>query len=271
MIRSSARPRSRRSSSSSCEHLRLGHHVERRRRLVGDHELGPAGQRERDHHALAHAARELVRVLVGARGADADALEQLARRARARRRSAPGSCRRIASPIWRSMRCTGSSAFSAPWKTSEIVAPAQVAHAALGVRRCTCIDAVRRLQVDRPARCRRRPGRQQLQQRERGRRLAAARLAGEPERLAAAQRRSETPVDDLDARAAVAVADAQVARRAGTGSRSRARPRRCGLAISSTTWPTAKNASTKQRDRRAPGGTTYHHAPWLIAPAWKPL
>ena len=49
------------------EHLRLRHDVERGRRLVGDHDLGIAGQGQRDHHALAHAARELVRVLV-ARG-----------------------------------------------------------------------------------------------------------------------------------------------------------------------------------------------------------
>jgi hypothetical protein len=42
--------------------LRLGRHVERRRRLVGDEELGAGRDRDRDHHALAHAARELVRV-----------------------------------------------------------------------------------------------------------------------------------------------------------------------------------------------------------------
>ena len=41
-------------------------------------DLGIAGQRQGDHHALAHAARELVRVLAGALGADADALQQLA-------------------------------------------------------------------------------------------------------------------------------------------------------------------------------------------------
>ena len=59
------------------EDLRLHHHVERRGRLVGDHELGLAGQRERDHDALAHAARELVRVLARALRADADVPEQL--------------------------------------------------------------------------------------------------------------------------------------------------------------------------------------------------
>ena len=48
------------------EDLRLGRHVERGRRLVGDQELGVVDQRHRDHHALAHAARELVRVVVDA-------------------------------------------------------------------------------------------------------------------------------------------------------------------------------------------------------------
>jgi hypothetical protein len=35
-------------------------------RLVGDQQLGPAREGERDHHPLPHAARELVRILAGA-------------------------------------------------------------------------------------------------------------------------------------------------------------------------------------------------------------
>ena len=56
------------------EDLRLGRDVERRGGLVGDQELGPAHQRHRDHHALAHAAGQLVRIGVRAiaRGGDAD-------------------------------------------------------------------------------------------------------------------------------------------------------------------------------------------------------
>ena len=46
------------------EDLRLDRHVERRRRLVGDQELRLARERHRDHRALAHAARELVRVVL---------------------------------------------------------------------------------------------------------------------------------------------------------------------------------------------------------------
>ena len=61
------------------EDLRLRGHIERSRRLVGDQEVGVVDERHRDHHALAHAARELVRVVVdallGAR--DADRLEEL--------------------------------------------------------------------------------------------------------------------------------------------------------------------------------------------------
>ena len=42
--------------------LRLHRDVERGRRLVGDEKLGIGRQRQRQHHALAHAARELVRI-----------------------------------------------------------------------------------------------------------------------------------------------------------------------------------------------------------------
>ena len=57
--------------------------VERRRRLVGDQQLRPAGEGDRDRDPLAHPARELVRV--GAQGLaavrDAHLLEQLERAA----------------------------------------------------------------------------------------------------------------------------------------------------------------------------------------------
>ena len=57
------------------EDLRLDGHVERGRRLVGDQHVRVVDERHRDHRALAHAARELVRVVacadVGVRDADA--------------------------------------------------------------------------------------------------------------------------------------------------------------------------------------------------------
>jgi hypothetical protein len=40
--------------------LRLHRHVERGGRLVGDDQRGPAGQGDRDHHALAHSSGDLV-------------------------------------------------------------------------------------------------------------------------------------------------------------------------------------------------------------------
>ena len=48
------------------EDLRLDRHIERGRRLVGDQQLRVAGERHRDHDALAHAAGKLVRVLLDA-------------------------------------------------------------------------------------------------------------------------------------------------------------------------------------------------------------
>ncbi len=44
------------------EDLALDRHVERGGRLVGDQQLGLAGERHRDHHALLLAARQLVRM-----------------------------------------------------------------------------------------------------------------------------------------------------------------------------------------------------------------
>ena len=58
------------------EDLRLDGDVERGGRLVGDDEFRLAGQRHRDHDALAHAAGELVRVIMQAAGGIGD-LHQL--------------------------------------------------------------------------------------------------------------------------------------------------------------------------------------------------
>jgi hypothetical protein len=53
------------------EDLCLDDHVEGRRRLVGYHQARLEDQRQRDHDPLAHPARELVRILLEARGRDA--------------------------------------------------------------------------------------------------------------------------------------------------------------------------------------------------------
>ena len=108
--------------------LRLHHHVERGRRLVGDQQLRVAGERERDQHALALAARELVRVVARAPRREPDKLEQLPDLRARRPALVRGRCSSIASAIWRPIRCTGLSVCSAPWKT--IASPTSAPRAA---------------------------------------------------------------------------------------------------------------------------------------------
>ena len=67
------------------EHGRLDRDVERRGRLVGDEQVGVAGQGPGDRDALALAAGQLVRVPVGVLGAQPDLAQQLARPAPVRR------------------------------------------------------------------------------------------------------------------------------------------------------------------------------------------
>ena len=142
--------------------------------------------------------------------------------------------------------------------------PAQVAHPALGAP-VHVHDAVLGGQVDGPGG----PPQErveQLQDRERRGRLAAARLPREAERLASPQLEGDAR-DDLHVGVSDAVAHVQVVDgQDGIAHRLRA----WGSAASSMTWPTAKKASTKSVIA-TPGGSTYHHAPWLMAPAWKPL
>ena len=45
------------------ENLRLNRHVERGRRFVGDEQQRLAGERDGDEHALAHASRQLMRIV----------------------------------------------------------------------------------------------------------------------------------------------------------------------------------------------------------------
>ena len=80
------------------EHGGLHGHVERGRGLVGDQELRVAGERDRDHHALAHAAREAVRVVVEPLGGTRDLRPPPAARS--------PSCAR---PCWRRRSDAGSS------------------------------------------------------------------------------------------------------------------------------------------------------------------
>jgi hypothetical protein len=63
------------------ENLSLNGHVERGGRLVGDQQTRIAGHGERDHHALAHAAGHLVRIIMRAASGvgNLDAREHLLR------------------------------------------------------------------------------------------------------------------------------------------------------------------------------------------------
>ena len=79
--------------------------------------FGIAGESQGDHHALAHAARELVRVLRAARARDADALEQLAD---ARLRVGAGLVQADRLGDLAVDPHHGSSAFIAPWKTETV-------------------------------------------------------------------------------------------------------------------------------------------------------
>ena len=78
--------------------LRLNRHVQRRRRLVGDEERRVQHERHGDHHALAHAAGEMMRVVLHPRGGVGNAdLGEDVDGARVRGLPAARSCARITS------------------------------------------------------------------------------------------------------------------------------------------------------------------------------
>ena len=81
MIRMTESPRLAAQRVEQPQDARLHRDVERGRRLVGDQQLGPAGEGDGDRDALPHAARELVRERVERprRIGDAHLLEQLER------------------------------------------------------------------------------------------------------------------------------------------------------------------------------------------------
>ena len=107
------------------EDARLDRHVERGRRLVGDEHLRVARERHRDHHALPHAAGELVRVLVDApRRARGCARGRAARpRAGSPRVASVERCCSSTSAIWRPTRNDGLSDVIGSWKTNAICRP----------------------------------------------------------------------------------------------------------------------------------------------------
>ena len=52
-----------RQPAQQLQDLRLDGDIERRGRFIGKNQFGPAADRDGDHHALAHAAAQLVRIV----------------------------------------------------------------------------------------------------------------------------------------------------------------------------------------------------------------
>ena len=178
VTRISASPKSRQSAVEQLEDLRLHHHVQRGRRLVRDQDLRVAGERHRDRRPLAHAAGQLVRESAppgspGSRPTRAD--RALCARAAEPRRASVQLERLDDLRADRPHRVEG---VHRALEDDRDVHPAVRADALLAVapgdpfpRGAPCPDtlAVRR---------------QQPEDRERGRRLPAARLADEAEPFA---------------------------------------------------------------------------------------
>ena len=176
----SARPHLAPQLGEQLEDLRLRRDVERGGGLVGDEHLRPVGQRHREHHPLAHAARELVRV----------ARAPAAPRARSRPRSSSSTHRgpaaaarrarvhRIASATWSPTRCTGLSAVIGSWNTIARSRPRTS-------RYCVFGEPDERPAVEPDVAVGDPPGRvDEPHHRQRGHRLARARLADDRDRLA---------------------------------------------------------------------------------------
>ena len=212
------------------EDLRLDGDVERGGRLVGDQQLRPAGERHRDHHALAHAAREPVRIVVEAPlgRRDAHAAQHLDRAARfacvaADRRDGAG----CTSAIWSPMVNAGLSEVIGSWKIIAMRSPrsSRIAPAASFSRShaleqdLAAGDAAGRL-------------RHQAHDRQRGDALAAARLADDAERAAALRARSSRRRPRGTRRPRSRTRCAGRARRAARSSRSGASRARRGTARS---------------------------------------
>ena len=228
--------------------LRLDHHVERGRRLVGDEQLRVAGERERDQHALALAARELVRVVARAPRRQADQLEQLADAdrglaLRGRRVQLDRLADLAADPLHGVERVQ---------RALEDDRHARPAHGAQppGLHRQHVLALEQHLAGDLRA-----PG-QEPQERAGERGLAAARLAREPERVARreverdAAHRREPP--RLGRVGHVQVAHGQQ-RLGGDGRAHSSTSFRRGSRISSSAWPMSVKESTTRR-MPSPGG-----------------
>ena len=186
------------------EDLRLDGHVEGGRRLVGDQELRLARERHRDHGALAHAARELVRVVPEPhlRAGDADEVEQLGG-ALVRRLLVEVEVGLERLPDLATDREHGVQARHRVLEDHRDVAAADLAQRVVGER-----QEVAALEHRRPARDLA-GAREDAEQREGGDALPAARLADDPQRLARGDVERD-PVDGIDGAAARPELDVEV-------------------------------------------------------------
>ena len=176
------------------EDLRLHHHVERGRRLVGDHERWVACERERRHRPLALAARQLMRIAPCRGRGQADRRHELLD---------PLSDLGLARVAIVKVDRLGDLVVDALDRVEGVhraledqrdVTPAHYLHAPL--RPPPDVDLLRHVlgaQGDRPGLRQRR--RQEPHYRERRGRLPAPRFAGKPKRLSRSQLEAD-PVDD---------------------------------------------------------------------------
>src|SRR5690554_1278077 len=231
--------------------LGLDRHVERGGRLVGDQEVRLAGERDGDHHALALAARELMRVDIHAllRRGDAD---QPQHPDRLLARFLPGN---IAMQTHRlgdllAHRVHGVERRHRFLKDHRDVVAADVAHIA---RRQ--VEQLAAIEADTaPLHDLARRRRDQPKQGQRGDRLAAAALADDAEHLALLDREA----DAVDCTRSTLVG---VEVRAQVGDlEQRHQDLRRGSSASRSPSPTRLNASTTRTIVR-PGNVASHHAP----------
>ena len=122
-------PSSSRRSQEQLQDLVLDGDVERGRRLVGEQQLRDAGERDGDHRPLAHAAGELVRIVLEPPRGGRDADDGPAARAPARRRARPVEHRCAPAGSRSICRPTGSTGLSAVIGSWKIIAISRAAHA----------------------------------------------------------------------------------------------------------------------------------------------
>ena len=211
-------PSSRCRSSSSVEDLGLDRDVERGGRLVGDQQLRLAGQRHRDHHALAQAAGQLVRVVVeplaaGAAGRPGRALGRPLARGLAR--DAPAVQAHRLGDLLADRHASGSARSSGPGRPSRSRRRGPRASRARG-----SADQVAARRAGSLPPTMRPPGGSSRMIDSAGHRLAAAGLADEAERLAGVdvEGHAVDRVHDRAARSAISV------RRSRTSSTAAAVP-----------------------------------------------